>query len=78
MSDLEKDLVALQSDFKKVREEVGKILVGQDEVVETVLISLFSGGHCLLEGVPGLGKTLLVRTLSDCLDRALVAPVAVT
>lgn len=68
MSDLEKDLVALQSDFKKVREEVGKILVGQDEVVETVLISLFSGGHCLLEGVPGLGKTLLVRTLSDCLD----------
>ncbi|NCF98409.1 MAG: AAA family ATPase, partial [Planctomycetia bacterium] len=44
MSDLKKDLVTLQSDFKKVREEVGKILVGQDEVVETVLISLFSGG----------------------------------
>ncbi|MGE4619984.1 MAG: MoxR family ATPase [Planctomycetota bacterium] len=68
MPDLEQDLASLRDDFSRVRKEVGKILVGQDEVVETVLIALFAGGHVLLEGVPGLGKTLLVRTLSDCLD----------
>jgi MoxR-like ATPase len=48
--------------------EIGKVIVGQDAVVEGTLIALFSGGHVLLEGVPGLGKTLLVRTLSDVLD----------
>ena len=68
MADLEHDLTILREDFTRVRNEVGKILVGQDEVVETVLIALFCGGHVLLEGVPGLGKTLLVRTLSGCLD----------
>ena len=68
MPDLEQDLADLSNDFSRVRAEVGKILVGQDEVVETVLIALFAGGHVLLEGVPGLGKTLLVRTLSSCLD----------
>ncbi|HIC23712.1 MAG TPA: hypothetical protein EYO84_09820 [Planctomycetes bacterium] len=68
MSDLEQDLASLCSDFSDLRAEVGKVLVGQDEVVETVLIALFAGGHCLLEGVPGLAKTLLVRTLSECLD----------
>ena len=68
MPDLEQDLADLSNDFSRVRAEVGKILVGQDEVVKTVLIALFAGGHVLLEGVPGLGKTLLVRTLSSCLD----------
>ena len=68
MPDLEQDLASLCSDFSTLRAEVGKVLVGQDEVVETVLIALFAGGHCLLEGVPGLAKTLLVRTLSECLD----------
>jgi len=68
MADLEQDLLALREDFSRVRQEVGKVLVGQDEVVETVLIALFAGGHVLLEGVPGLGKTLLVRTLSGALD----------
>ncbi|MAJ27894.1 AAA family ATPase [bacterium TMED181] len=63
----EESLDQLNSDFQRVREEVGKVLVGQDEVVESVLIALFAGGHCLLEGVPGLGKTLLVRTLSGSL-----------
>jgi len=51
-----------------LRAEIGKVIVGQDAVVEGTLIALFSGGHVLLEGVPGLGKTLLVRTLSDVLD----------
>src|SRR5581483_10580797 len=48
--------------------EVHKIIVGHDEIVDQVLVALFAGGHVLLEGVPGLGKTLLVRTLAGCLD----------
>ena len=51
-----------------LRAELGKVIVGQDSVVEGTLIALFAGGHVLLEGVPGLGKTLLVRTLGDVLD----------
>ncbi len=53
--------------YAAVREEVGKVIVGHDEIVHGVLTCLFVGGHCLLEGVPGLGKTLLVRTLSKTL-----------
>jgi MoxR-like ATPase len=51
-----------------VRREIGKVIVGQDDVVEGVLICLLSGGHVLLEGVPGLGKTTLLRTLSRTLQ----------
>src|SRR5512140_1736503 len=51
-----------------LRAEIGKVIVGQDAVVEGTLIAVFAGGHVLLEGVPGLGKTLLVRTLSEALD----------
>jgi MoxR-like ATPase len=51
-----------------LRAELGKVIVGQDSVVEGTLIALFAGGHVLLEGVPGLGKTLLVRTLGEALD----------
>ena len=51
--------------FESLRREIGKVIVGYEEIVESVLICLFCGGHVLLEGVPGLGKTLLVRTLSD-------------
>jgi len=54
--------------FKKLREEIGKVIVGQDEIVEGVIICLISNGHALLEGVPGLGKTLLVRTLSEATE----------
>ncbi len=53
--------------FKKLRAEIGKIVVGHTEVVDALLIALFAGGNVLLEGVPGLGKTLLVRTLAQCL-----------
>jgi MoxR-like ATPase len=51
--------------FEALRREVGKVIVGHEEIVDSVLIALFGGGHVLLEGVPGLGKTLLVRTLSQ-------------
>ncbi len=54
--------------YNSVRAEVGKVIVGHDEVVHGVLTSLFIGGHVLLEGVPGLGKTMLVRTLAEVLD----------
>src|SRR5580692_3671721 len=52
------------SQLNQVREEIGKIIVGQQDVVDGVLICLLAGGHVLLEGVPGLGKTTLLRTLS--------------
>ncbi|HEV8438389.1 MAG TPA: MoxR family ATPase [Methylomirabilota bacterium] len=54
--------------FQGLRSEVRKVIVGHDDVINHVLISLFAGGHVLLEGVPGLGKTLLIRTLAECLD----------
>src|SRR5581483_10429428 len=50
-----------------IKREVGRVIVGQDEVIEHVLISLFVGGHCLLTGLPGTAKTLLVRTMSRTL-----------
>lgn len=52
----------------RIRQEVSKVLVGQEEIVEGVLIALIAGGHVLIEGVPGLGKTLLVRTLAKVLS----------
>jgi MoxR-like ATPase len=54
--------------FRSLQDEVRKVIVGHDEVITHVLIGLFAGGHVLLEGVPGLGKTLLIRTLADSLD----------
>lgn len=58
---------ALVADYKKLRTEIGKVIIGQDEVVRDVLISIFSQGHCLLVGVPGLAKTLLVNTIARVL-----------
>ncbi len=54
--------------YRALREQIGRVIVGHDEIVHGVLASMFMGGHCLLEGVPGLGKTLLVRTLAQCLN----------
>ena len=59
---------ALAQSYKDLRAEIGKIIVGQHDVVKSVLISLFSNGHSLLVGVPGLAKTLLVSTIADVLD----------
>src|SRR5215471_495617 len=57
-----------QQSHAALRAELGKVIVGQESIVEGTLIALFAGGHVLLEGVPGLGKTLLVRTLGEVLD----------
>src|SRR6185295_17634462 len=54
--------------FKSIRESLGKVIVGQDKVIEELLIALFSGGHCLLVGVPGLAKTLMISTLARSLS----------
>src|SRR5665811_1229278 len=64
----EEQIQTFRQAHSALRAELGKVIVGQDAVVEGTLIALFAGGHCLLEGVPGLGKTLLVRTLSEVLD----------
>ncbi|HEY2412305.1 MAG TPA: MoxR family ATPase [Pirellulaceae bacterium] len=53
--------------YASVKEQIGRVIVGHDDIVHGVLTSMFIGGHCLLEGVPGLGKTLLVRTLAEAL-----------
>jgi len=59
---------ALKAAYHHIRSEIGKVIIGQDEVVKSVLISIFSNGHCLLVGVPGLAKTLLVQTVAQVLD----------
>lgn len=59
---------ALSIAYEEIRKEIAKVIVGQDEVVKSVLISIFSNGHCLLVGVPGLAKTLLVQTVANVLD----------
>jgi MoxR-like ATPase len=63
--DVEKQCQDFRRMFESLRREIGKVIVGHEDVVENVLICLLCGGHVLLEGVPGLGKTLLVRTLSS-------------
>lgn len=59
---------ALAKAYRDLKSEISKVIVGQDKVVEAVIISLFSNGHSLLVGVPGLAKTLLVSTISEVLD----------
>jgi MoxR-like ATPase len=61
----EQELERLLAKLGQVADEVGKVIVGQHAVVEQLMIGLLSGGHCLLEGVPGLAKTLMVKTLAD-------------
>jgi MoxR-like ATPase len=56
------------SSFQALRSEVEKVIVGHREIIDHVLIGMFAGGHCLLEGVPGLGKTLLIKTLAEGLE----------
>ena len=66
--DVEGTVDSFTADLRKLREEIGKMIVGQEKIVEGVLTCLLGGGHALLEGVPGLGKTMLVRTLAETID----------
>jgi MoxR-like ATPase len=58
----------LRDGFNEIKSQLGRVIVGQDHVIEELLIALFSRGHCILEGVPGLAKTLMISTLSKCLS----------
>ncbi|MGD8413138.1 MAG: MoxR family ATPase [Candidatus Latescibacterota bacterium] len=62
------DIQKFNKAYNSLREEVSKVIVGQQEVIDQLLIALFAGGHCLLVGVPGLAKTLLISTVADALD----------
>jgi MoxR-like ATPase len=64
----EAQIQAFRDRYAALRQEIGKVIVGHNSIVEGTLTALLAGGHVLLEGVPGLGKTLLVRTLSEVLD----------
>jgi MoxR-like ATPase len=64
----EQSIESFRNAYAALRAEIGKVIVGQEDIVDSTVIALFAGGHVLLEGVPGLGKTLLVRTLSEVLD----------
>ncbi|HZO90753.1 MAG TPA: MoxR family ATPase [Chthonomonadaceae bacterium] len=67
MSDIERQTTQFQADFDRVKREISKVIVGNEPIIDGVLICLLADGHALLEGVPGLGKTLLVRTLAQAL-----------
>ena len=60
----------LRDAFNEIKKQLSRVIVGQDQVIEELLIALFSRGHCILEGVPGLAKTLMISTLSKCLSLA--------
>ena len=68
MSNSEDVVQGLLSKLPLLKKEIQKIIVGQDEVLDEILIALLAGGHCLLEGVPGLAKTLMVKSISQALD----------
>ena len=61
----EEMLARFEEAYARLRSEIGKVIVGQDEVIEQLLAAIFARGHCLLVGVPGLAKTLMVSTLAQ-------------
>ena len=68
MQSTENNVKDLIHKISLLKDEIQKVIVGQDTIIEEMLIALMAGGHCLLEGVPGLAKTLMVRTMSQALD----------
>jgi MoxR-like ATPase len=66
-ANVEATVESFVTDLHRLRDEIGTMIVGQDEIIEGVIMTILGGGHALLEGVPGLGKTMLVKTLSQCL-----------
>src|SRR3569832_735394 len=63
----EKDIKALLAKLPQLKGEIQKVIVGQDHILDELLVAFLAGGHCLLEGVPGLAKTLIVKTMSQAL-----------
>ncbi|MFT5232427.1 MAG: MoxR-like ATPase [Candidatus Krumholzibacteriia bacterium] len=59
---------AVREHYRQMRQEIGKVIIGQERVIDEMMIALFSGGHVLLEGVPGLAKTLLISSLAEVMD----------
>ena len=72
IQELNKKAEKYSEKIKKVHSEINKVIVGQEKIVEKLLIALISNGHVLIEGVPGLAKTLMIKTLSECLDCSFV------
>lgn len=68
MPSLEADVRRFRETFQRIFDEMQKMMVGQNDIIEGALVAFFAGGHVLLEGVPGLGKTMLVRTLADAVN----------
>ena len=68
IQELNKKAEKYSKKIRQVHSEIGKIIVGQEDIIEKLLIALISDGHVLIEGVPGLAKTLMIKTLSECLD----------
>src|SRR5438132_1914719 len=66
--DVQAGVAGFQRDVRRLRDEVAKVIVGHEPIVEGVVTAVLAGGHALLEGVPGLGKTMLVRTLAEAVD----------
>lgn len=68
IADIERRMQSARSTFDQVKAEMARVIVGHEELIEQIFIALVCGGHCLLEGVPGLGKTLIVRSLGEILS----------
>src|SRR5438094_10613138 len=66
-SELERPMDSFQREFRRVHQEISKVIVGYSDVIDDILMAILGKGHVLLEGVPGLGRTKLVQTLSDAL-----------
>ena len=73
ISDSERQMETFQADFRRVHKEISKVIVGYSDLIDDILMTILGKGHVLLEGVPGLGKTKLVQTLSDTLASEIVA-----
>ncbi|GAA4272467.1 MoxR family ATPase [Aquimarina gracilis] len=68
LADIEQEIHTLTEKLTGLKKEIGKVIIGQEETIEQLLITFLAGGHALLEGVPGLAKTLMIRTLAEAID----------
>ena len=68
MEDLVKRIDQLKIKYETLKKEIARKIVGQEEIIDKILVVIFSNGHCLLSGVPGLAKTLMVTAISETLD----------